>query len=294
MSDTKPWYLKEYKDMLAVGSEKRLLGKIERVLLQDSADRNSQRDTAHLHPSEMAKENWCPRQSFYKMTDKEVSNPESFSFQRLNIFEEGHYIHAKWQHWMHQTGILVGNWKCKRCKHRWYAKAPSRCPECYEMDLVYAEIPLKNEEHHIIGHADGLIEDENGEALVELKSVGLGTIRFDAPTLYKAYSDGEITLDELWKRVKRPLSSHNRQIQLYMYCTGVHSAVVIYEWKPTQEVREFGLKFSPEVVEPMLEGARQVIKALADDKTPDRPKSATHKSSATCKFCPYKQTCWEA
>ena len=619
--------------MLSVGAEKRLLGKIERVLLQDSADRNALRDTAHLHPSEMAKENWCPRQSYYKMTDVEVSDPESFSFQRLNIFEEGHYIHAKWQHWMKQTGILIGDWKCNRCGHRWWAKSPDRCPDCFEMDMRYAEVPLNNDEHHILGNADGMIEDEQGIALVELKglalstplptpkgwttmgdvrvgdllfgsdggvcrvtrkspvrtvpgyrvlfddgssiecdedhlwpvlsgvgrnlkhkvlpakeiaatlwkeksgvslpqrqhrvllaqplllpdstdlpvhpytlgvwlgdghfaagsahltgseetfdqlrsigqslgnphqqagcfkvtlhgvaaglkklnlagvrsphrwipeeylrsgynqrlailqglmdadgtwakgrnravfgavaskalalgvyelvaslglrpritehtaygygktiqawyveftpngvvpfrmpskvsraqggsatrtlsgrrlikgmikinrietqcvqvdsvdhtylcgqqmvpthnSVGLGTIRFDAPALYKAYADGEIKLDELWKRVKKPLAAHNRQIQLYMYCKSIDAAVVIYEWKPTQEVKEFALKYDHSIVAPLLKGAKEIIEAVKDDMPPVKPASATSKSCKTCQFCPYKTKCW--
>ena len=292
MSDTKPWYMKEYKEMLAVGAEKRLLGKVERVLLQSSEKRNQQRDTAHLHPSEMAKENWCPRQSYFKMTDMEVSDPESFSFQRLNIFEEGHYIHAKWQDWMHQTGILVGFWKCNRCGDKWWAKSPDRCPACFEQDFRYAEVPLSNEEYHILGHADGQIEDDQGEALVELKSVGLGTIRFDAPALYKAYETGDIKLDELWKRIKRPLASHNRQIQIYMFCKNIHNAVVIYEWKPTQEVKEFALKYDPSVVKPLLEGAKSILEAIKDDMPPVKPASATSTSCATCKFCPFKSKCW--
>jgi len=293
MSDTIPWYLKTYKEMLSSTAERRLLGVIERVLLHDSAERNAQRDTVHLHPSEMAKENWCPRQSYYKITDTEVSDPDSFSFQRLNIFEEGHSIHAKWQHWMYKTGMLVGDWKCKRCSHKWWAKSPDRCPSCYEMDLVYAEIPIRNEEHMILGHADGLIEDDKGQALVEIKSVGLGTIRMDAPALYKPYSDGSIGLDELWKRIKRPLASHNRQIQLYMYCFGVHDAVVVYEWKPTQDIKEFSIKFDPNLVNGILVGAVEVISALHTKTTPDRPASATHKTCDTCKYCPYKTSCWK-
>lgn len=292
MSDTTPWYLKEYKNMLAVGTEKRLLGKVERVLLQDSADRNAQRDTDHLHPSEMSKENWCPRQSYFKITDMEVSDPESFSFARLNIFEEGHNIHTKWQRWMQKTGILIGDWKCRDCDHVWWDKCPSRCPKCFGVHCVYHEVPLYSDKYRIMGNADGLCEDDQGKFLVELKSVGLGTIRFDAPALYQAYADGEVSLDELWKRIKRPLAAHNRQIQLYMFLKEVHEAVVIYEWKPTQEVREFHLTFAPEVVGPLLMGAKAVNEAVDDGIPPVRPASATSKSCATCKFCPFKTKCW--
>jgi rubrerythrin len=295
MSNTTPWYLKEYKNMLVSGTEKRLLGTIERVLIEDSANRNAKRDTEHLHPSEMAKENWCPRQSFYKMTGSDESDPESFSFQRLNIFEEGHQIHDKWQHWMRRCGILVGDWQCGHCDTRWWDKSPERCPKCFETEFIrYREVPLHNDEYHILGNADGLIEDDKGQALVELKSVGLGTIRFDAPNLYKPYEDGEIRLDELWKRIKRPLAAHNRQIQIYMFCYGVKEAIVIYEWKPTQEVREFHLRYEPTIVDPLLKGAQAILDAIEDDIPPARPEAATSKSSKVCQYCPYKSKCWGA
>lgn len=295
MSNTVPWYLKEYKSIIQKGTEKRVLGRIEKILMQESLDRNAHRDTVHLHPSEMAKENWCPRSSYYNIMASEYSDPQSFNFHRLNIFEEGHSIHDKWQRWMWKAGILYGWWLCDFCEHRWEALAPEECPSCRTAEYIrYQEVPVRSEEFRIIGHADGHIKDDNGDALVEIKSVGLGTIKWDAPNLYSAYEKGDIKLDELWKRIKRPLTAHARQIQLYMYCTGIHDAVVIYEWKPTQEVREFHLRFSDDVVSPLLVGAADVIDAIEDEIPPKRPEAATSKSCKFCQFCPFKSHCWEA
>ena len=116
MSETTPWYLKEYGKALANNKGNRLQGKIEVALLAEAAEKNAKRDTVHLHPSEMAKERWCPRQSWYKIRGTETTNNESFSFNRLNIFAEGDAIHSKWQRWMHKAGILIGDWKCLACK----------------------------------------------------------------------------------------------------------------------------------------------------------------------------------
>jgi hypothetical protein len=157
-------------------------------------------------------------------------------------------------------------------------------------DIVYREVPIKSDEYRIIGHADGEWDDGQGTALVEIKSVGLGTIRWDAPQLYDGFANGDLSLAELWKRIKRPLLPHRRQINLYMHCTGIHNAIVIYEWKPTQEVKEFALAYDSSLVQPMLDGAVEVNASLESGVAP--PKPPTFRKSVECKMCPYKTGCW--
>jgi hypothetical protein len=123
-------------------------------------------------------------------------------------------------------------------------------------------------------------------------SVGLGTVKWDAPALYQAYEDKEIDLDELWNRIKRPLTPHRKQVNLYMYFLGVSQAIVIYEWKPTQEVKEFHLTLDMGLVQPMLDGAEQLLKHLEDKEVPPRPEGA--RKSGMCKYCSFKTMCWEA
>lgn len=290
-NDTTPWYLKDYQKQFSAKGEQRLLSKIEGVMAQQQTERNAGRDTKHVHPSDLAKNNWCPRATFYKITGKEESEPDAVVLRRMNIFAEGHYIHEKWQKWMWMTGCLVGDWQCQKCKHTWTAKSPDHCPDCGSTSIVYKEIPLYDAEHMIIGHADGEWEDSQGKALIEIKSVGLGTVRWDAPDLYAGYESGELTLDDLWKRIKRPLLPHRRQINLYMYLRKLTNAIVLYEWKPTQEVKEFHLTFDSDIVQPMLDGAKETMLAVASGVAPERPQG--YRKSAECKFCPYKSTCWE-
>ena len=296
MSSTDPWiHAERLKKAKRTKANHRLTGAIEGIVFNEMNERNEERDTEHLHPSEMAKNDWCLRQSYYKMTKEKESNPESTAnFRRMNIFAEGHAIHDKWQEWLRRAGILWGNWKCIGCYDTWEALAPAHCPSCGNTRTVrYAEVPLYSKKYHIIGHTDGVIRDDEGEALLEIKSVGLGTIRWDAPQMYEAYEDGRIDLDELWKRIKRPLAAHNRQIQLYMFILGIHKAVVIYEWKPTQEVREFKVDLDMEVVQPLLDGALAVQDSLKDKVPPLRFSGAT-RSSKACRFCPYKTTCYDS
>lgn len=286
------WHkVESYVDQFKAKNENRVLSKIEGVLATRYAEKQGKRDTDHLHPSSLAKNNWCPRENFYKLTDTEESNPGTLGIRRLNIFEEGNAIHDKWQKWMWLTGCLVGNWRCNRCDHGWMGKSPIVCPECGTHDIKYMEVPIFNDEHHIIGHADGEWEDHRGRALIEIKSVGLGTIRWDAPDLYRGYEEGNLSLDDLWKRIKRPLLPHRRQINLYMYCRKLDQAIVIYEWKPTQEIKEFHLTLDMDLVQPMLDGAKVVLSALDSGVVPDRPEGFM--KSKQCKFCSYKDKCWE-
>lgn len=293
LTDGQPWYLQNYQERFSAKKERRVLSRIETVLEHQLEEKNAQRDTVHCHPSDLSKNDWCPRATYYKITGEVETDQSSSSLRRMNVFAEGHAIHDKWQKWMWQTGCLIGDWQCTRCSHRWTGKSPTACPDCGSAQkyIVYREVPIYDPEHMIIGHADGEWEDSNGLALIEIKSVGLGTIRWDAPDLYAGYESGELTLDDLWKRIKRPLLPHRRQINLYMYCRDLDKAIVIYEWKPTQEVKEFHLSYDKALVQPMLDGALLVKQAVSDQIPPPKPEAA--RKGGMCKFCPFKSKCWE-
>lgn len=289
MSNPPVWVLADYKKSLT--AKGRIVPRLEQRLMRDTLAKNAKRDTDHLHPSEISKKDWCPRSSWYAIKYKEEKQ-ESYNFQRLNIFAEGNTIHDKWQGWMWTEGILCGNWNCRNCGVTWWDQSPEACTSCGSSWLAYREVPIEDPEHMIIGHADGLITDDTGSALIEIKSVGLGTLRFDAPEILMPYNKGKISLDELWKSIKKPFPSHLRQINLYMHCTGIHDAVVIYEFKPTQAVKEFEIRYRPESVEDILAGCLTVKKALEGGTSPMRPLWADSPAAAGCKSCAFNKRCW--
>lgn len=286
-----PWYLQNYKEMMK--TKGRILPAVQKVVLVEQFEKNQHRDTAHLHPSELSKKEFCPRSAWYKIERKEAA-PENFSFSRLNVFEAGNNIHNKWQRWLHKAGILWGIWMCEDCSNVWSGKSPEKCISCSSERICYREVPLRDDEHRIIGHADGEIEDAQGRALVEIKSVGVGTVRWENPSLYRAYESKEITIDEMWDNIKRPFASHLRQGNLYMHCRKVDRIIFIYEWKPTQQVKEFEVKFQPELIEEILSNCKLVMSHLDEGTVPNRPEWASSKSSNGCKYCLYKDMCWNA
>lgn len=285
-----PWHLQEFKKGLT--SRDKVIPIVQTHLANQRL--NSTRDTDHLHPSEISKKDWCPRSSWYKIMGYEGAD-EKFSFQRLNVFAEGHAIHAKWQGWLRDAGVLAGTWECNSdvCGNRFTGVSPKQCPSCGTPRPNYREVPISNERYHILGHADGIVDTgKEGEHpfLIEIKSLGVGTIRFENYDLFK---ECEGKPDEMWKRIRQPFPSHVRQAMLYMYCTGISTMVFIYEWKATQEVKEFTVRFQQELVDPILASCEVVVRALDSSIPPMRPAWVTDSSHNTCKYCPYKGTCWK-
>jgi hypothetical protein len=128
--------------------------------------------------------------------------------------------------------------------------------------------------------------------LVKVFTYSLYNKKLTWTDLYKQYQKGELTLDGMWKKVRQPFPSHIKQGLLYMYCTGIHQMTFLYEWKPTQEVKEFVVGFTPELVQPMLDNCKRLMTALEGDVPPMRPMWAEEPTCNGCKFCPYKKTCW--
>lgn len=288
MTESK-WDLKAMKDSLT--GRGRIIPAVQAVVAREAAEDSAARDTKFLHPSEICKKDWCPRASWYNI--KSGSRPvQSATLNRMNIFAEGNAIHSKWQRWIGKAGILEGNWLCKTCNVKWWATSPQVCPVCGEgTNMKYKEVPISDEDHHLIGHADGIIDDGT-KAVLEIKSVGTGTLRYEAPDLFMPYSKGEITLEEMWKRIRTPFASHVRQVSLYMHCLGIKDAVILYEWKPTQDFKEFNLKFQPSQISGILEGCKSVKRALDTNTPVMRPQWADNEKHSTCKKCDHRDKCW--
>jgi len=286
---------------LTVGDNTIVLSDVKKHVMQKPEDPD--RPTNVLHASDMSKQEWCWRHDYYRIlgtpVDPKSQNP---SFRMSNVFAQGHEIHEKWQRWWWEMGILYGVFQCYLCGYRWWDLSPKECFNCGDdRFLHYKEIPLGAKELHMSGHADGGLMQGDEFRLAEIKSVSLGTLRFEAPHLYEAYLNNE-SLDKIWMQISRPFASHVRQGSLYLYMAtrGANpnvpvplEMVYIYEWKPTQEVKEFTVKYSPRWVERMLGGAQMVTDALEHHRPPQRPNWAEDEMSRNCRSCPYRRQCWK-
>lgn len=271
--------LKRFLD--AKKSNPRLIGDIERHLLARPAE---VRRTDVLHPSEMAKSDWCLRASYFALTGAPVKK-ETPNLRLQSIFDEGHFIHAKWQNWFSEMGNLHGNWSCVVCTTLFVGTSPKQCPGCnaYQHFLTYKEVPLIDTNLRIAGHADGWIKGIGEDCLIEIKSIGTGTIRIEAPELI-AKADGD--LQGAWRSIRRPFRTHLMQGQIYLELMkrighDVNEIVFIYELKADQDYKEFLVKADFELVESKFIKAQQVCEAVEADT----PLECTNNPGFTCKSC---------
>lgn len=292
--------LKTFADIQKTGG---LLSDIQTHRMKEAAKNDRRQDV--VHPSEMAKADWCPRATYYRIRDTRAGTPltpEKFGVQMDNIFEEGHSIHRKWQGWLTDMCRLWGTWMCEICEHTWIDTSPEHCPNCdSEFGVLYQEVPLDAEESHlIIGHADGGVRDI--ASMIEIKSIGVGTLRMEEPGLVKDHTkktiDGKsvLDLDGLWKAIRRPLAAHVRQANVYLWLAAqlrypFTKMVFLYEYKATQAVKQFEISLSNRIVDPLIDSALDIKYALSGGRLPDRPPFAG-KAVKTCLKCPFATECW--
>lgn len=260
----------------------RLLTPIERHLLARPAD---DRPTNVLHPSEIIAADWCHRESYHLLRGSDAK-PERLGLRINSIFEEGHLIHAKWQGWLREMGFLYGVWECFNCGWSDWAVSPPWCVACTSRrNLHYLEVPLFSAKHRIAGHADGWVQGLGEDCLIEIKSIGLGTVRMEAPGLLSK-ADGD--LDKLWGSIHRPFAKHLRQGQIYLALAKLRygdqapgEMVFLYEYKPTQASKEFVVSYNRDVSDPLLEAALDIVWAVKHDTEP--PCNIAPKGCPKCK-----------
>ncbi|HET7110158.1 MAG TPA: WhiB family transcriptional regulator [Gemmatimonadales bacterium] len=287
-------------------TETRILGAIQRhIMIRPPDDRRQD----VIHPSEMCKSDWCPRSTFFRLVGAPaIEDTDANPFTLENVWAEGHDIHDKWQTWLWEMGLLRGHWRCNACKTEWDATAPKSCPLC-KADvscLEYREVPLTGEKYLIGGHADGDIADDDVEELcplIEIKSIGMGTIRYDAPHLLSKYTrkvkndDGSersvFDMEALWRDLKRPFASHVKQGMLYLAISGRREIIFIYENKFNQQVKEFRVRYQETLVADLLDACLDIKYALKSNTPPRRPHWAAIENT-TCAKCVYRENCWDA
>jgi len=260
------------KNFVSAGkSTSRVIGKVERHVLSQPIDNSRSFDG--LHPSAMVSKYWCHRASYFHLQGNHPAAEER-NFKRELIFAQGHAIHDTWQNWFRDMGKLYGVWECKSCALREWATSPQGCNACgAEFSMRYREVPVEHAPLMITGHSDGWLKGFEDDLMLEIKSVGAGTFMWLDKSTWFA-NDGDF--DKTWKALKSPFESHVAQVQLYMKILELsgrtdvpQEAVLIYEAKPTQEVKEFFVRKDDWAIQPIIDGAQLVVDSLSKNVAPD-------------------------
>lgn len=262
----------------------RLIGDIERHLMARPV---GDRSTTVLHPSEMIKKDFCHRGSYFLLSGH-TKIAEKPNLRLQSIFDEGHAIHAKWQRWFQEMGVLYGKFVCVSCNFSLFDLGPIECPNCGKPTMEYKEVTLYDEALRIKGHTDGWVKNIGDDTLIEIKSIGPGTIRSAAPNLFM---DANGDFMKAWNQVRRPFPEHILQGQVYLELMkrmghNVDEIVFLYELKADQSYKEFSVKADFEIVRHVFDKAESIVKAVEAGIAPE----CTNNPGGTCKQCePYKE-----
>lgn len=259
--------LKAFLDAKKSGS--RLMGEVERHILSRPL---GNRSTTVLHPSEIIAKNWCHRYAAYLLLGgKNLREKPNLRLQ--SIFDEGHAIHAKWQGYLAEMGVLYGRWECNECGAvSRILSTEGSCVLGHNRGFKYAEVPLVYDKLRIAGHTDGWVKGIGDDFLIEIKSMGAGTIRKEAPELMM---DNDNDMHKAWRAIRRPFRSHLLQGQMYLELArrmfgedAPKEIVFIYELKADQDYKEFVVKANYEIVERIFHEAELVVDYAEAGKLP--------------------------
>ena len=231
--------------------ETRLLGAIERHILSQPFE---DRDQSYIHPSDIVKSEWCALAQYHALIGEFVETKDKPTLRLRRIFDTGHDAHHRWQSYLNDMGVLKGTWT----------------------DGRYDEITLVSDMHMMRGHTDGWVTGLGEDFLIEIKTIGEGTIRSEAPAILMQ-SDNRLA--DAWKNIKTPFKSHMLQGQVYLHLchlmvkeglleSAPNEIVFIYDLKATQEYKEFVVEYNPEFTKEIFDKALDVVWAVKHERPP--------------------------
>jgi hypothetical protein len=273
------------KKFLEVGKKgSRVLTTVERHLIT-TPEPNTRRSDV-LHPSAMVKDDWCHRSSYFQLLG--FPPPPSkyrITLSQKRVFQIGHDIHHGWQNIFKNMETLWGKWRCPECNETFVGSPKDHKDDVPPNQYEYLEVPLVYEPLRISGHADGILIGFGEPLLLEIKSIGAGTFRFEAPQLMSEHNGN---LDDMWKSLNAPFMSHIKQAQMYMKLAELiglevqpQEVLFLYENKSNQQPKEFVVPKSDFGISHILEAAAQIVEAV-DNKTPP---TCNIDSNAGCYQC---------
>lgn len=136
--------------------------------------------------------------------------------------------------------------------------------------LIESEREFWTTDPVIHGFIDALIWWEGKEVVVEFKSIS-------------EYGFRDINI------FKKAKEDHIRQIQIYLWATGLDHGFIIYENKNNQQLIAIEVEKDLSVIDPILDLYRKVWKFNSDGKIPARP---FEEDSKNCENCNAKKFCW--
>ena len=248
------------KAFLAADKGTRVIGKVEKHLISKPRDF---RASDVIHPSEMASASWCHRAQYFWLKGY-APKPEVMSLRKASIFGTGHATHDLWQTWFKEMNQIKGLWYCYTHDLEWFGLNGDH--EDGNCKTKYNEVPVFFDPLRISGKADGWLVNFGEPLLLEVKTIGEGSIRWYAPDI--AYANDN-DFKKMWANTNAPFLEHIHQAQIYMKLLELmgqpnapQEALILYEAKGLHEHKEFVIQKSDWGIAELFEAAANIISAI--------------------------------
>ena len=249
-----------------------------------------------FHPSAWGQ---CPRKVAYQWyNEKEPfwkKSKEDIDFRLERIFDNGHGTHARWQAYLDGAGVLRGYWRCPNplcgavhgTSERIGIYNPLKTTPGWKCHcgngkkLIYDEVLVKSPpEYNFEGHCDAVV-DLRGTPYFAEKRVNLFIV------------DLKTMKDEMYADLEKSKSEHVVQVHIYMWLLDIPGAVVVYENKDNQELKEMFVPRDEALIEDIKKQAVWLRGLLHRNQLPKRPSSFS-RSAFPCRLCEFQRICWDS
>jgi hypothetical protein len=273
--------------------ETRVLGRMERHILTRPKDESRRTDV--FHPSQMSKDSWCYRATYFELLgNKPLDTKGRTSLSTQRVFDTGHATHAWYQDFYGEMGVLYGVWGCwhKDCKERQWGLPYPECSRGHGPLTRYKEVPLAIEDLKFGGHADGWLIGFGEPLLLEVKTVGEGTFRWEAPEMIYT-DDGNVDWMDAWDKLTMPFTSHIMQAQIYLKLLEIiherdpfpyappQEILFLYENKANQTQKEFVIRKDDWGIKQKFEAVYMILECIKNGTPP----SCNVNSAEQCGAC---------
>jgi len=289
------------------------------------ANRDSkERSYNSYHPSEFGH---CLRQQQYRhYVSKGYIEIEKndFDSRMLRLFDNGHFMHARWGRYFEEIGILRGVWQCnnKLCymfddngklsntdktniekilnenKSRKYGEdnvhgifKPEKCL-CGCKDFSYIETIVESKELNMYGHCDVILDMSNlkEDRFKEVKE------SFNRDFLSEGMVVGDmksISSESCKNQLERkgPHKYYLIQLTCYSYILGCEYGLLMYENKNNSELSFYKVENNDTWWEAIQYQAKVMQDLASGEKKRLPPPRPDSKSAYECKNCEFRKIC---
>ena len=252
---------------------------------------NNNRRFDIFHPSAWGS---CLRKIAYQFYNEKKPflkrSPSDLDLRIERVFDNGHGMHFRWQEYLTNAKVLRGYWSCKTCQEMYGNKeklgifsplqtdSSWKC-KCGKNELEYHEVTVcSDSKYNFKGNVDAVIDLRGSE--------------FEKGNDYDVYVvDFKSMKDSYFSELKQPKHEHVVQTHIYMYILDLKLAIVLYENKDNQQVKEMLVPRDERLIKKIKEEAIWLKKVLRNNKLPNRPDGFT-RSKFPCRFCEFSKICF--